>query len=178
MAGRAELELGRMTALTRGAPEGEGPRRDRSLGSLASLVLVAALAIAVVFAGLVAYGATLDNRWYKILAVDGGSMEPSIRAGDAIVITRPPARLREGMVVVLQVEDGLVTHRVVEVEPDGAFTTKGDANDHADDWSGVEVQVVGVVRGEIPFLGRALRSLRAGAWLGDGNETPITATGG
>jgi signal peptidase I len=163
MASRAEQALGRMAALTEGRRfEPAGPRLDhRQLRSAAGAVL---LALLIAFTVFVVYGTAVDNRWYKIVAIEGGSMEPAISPGDAIIVTRPPERLTPGMVVLLQVDDKLVTHRVVAVKADGSFTTKGDANEYADDWSGTNVRVAGVQRASIPFLGRLLR-IGSGAWL-------------
>ena len=101
-------------------------------------------------------------------------MSPAIRPGDAVLVTRPPHRLKPGMIVVLQVKDRLVTHRIVEVHRDGSFVTKGDANDNADDWSNLTLRVTGVVRGHIPFLGRIL-IFGSGGWLNDRSDIPADA---
>jgi signal peptidase len=114
------------------------------------------LAVALLATGFVAYGTVVDNRWYKIVAVDGGSMRPTLEVGDAIVITRPPHRVERGMVLVLEVDGQVVTHRVVEVRDDGSFTTQGDANRSRDDFSDADVRVVGVYRARVPRLGSLL----------------------
>jgi len=154
---------------------GAGTGTIRRIGSAGlTLLLLAATA----FTLFVAYGTVVDNRWYRIVAIEGGSMAPAIEQGDAILITRPPAALRPGMVVVLQVEDRLVTHRVVAVKGDGSFVTKGDANDHVDDWANVDVRVAGVVQGHVPLLGRILRSVGSGGWLNDRSDVPVDGTAG
>lgn len=103
----------------------------------------------------------INNRWYHIVVVTSGSMSPTIRAGDAIVISRPPEVLEKGMVVTMQVDGRVVTHRVIRVDADGDFVTQGDANPTADDWEGVTVRVVGVQRLRVPLLGKALAALGA-----------------
>ncbi len=139
----------------------------RRVQPLAIRVVDALVVLAVVLVLFVAYG-LVDNRWYRIVAIEGGSMFPAIEAGDAIVLTRPPAALEAGMVVTLDVGGTVVTHRIVSVSDDGTFTTMGDANDVADDWDGLSVDVVGIQRARIPFLGRLLTSLvsitGSGAW--------------
>lgn len=147
----------------------------RRLGTAALTVLLLA---ATAFLLFVAYGTTVDNRWYKIVAIEGGSMAPAIEQGDAILITRPPATLKAGMVVVLQVERRLVTHRVVAVHRDGSLVTRGDANDHVDDWTNLDVRVVGVVQGHLPLLGRLLRTVGSGSWLNDQSDLPVSGTTG
>lgn len=145
----------------------EGAARWPRVRPLAIRAVDALVVLALVFVLLVAYG-LVDNRWYRIVAIEGGSMFPAIEVGDAIVLTRPPAALEEGMVVTLDVDGTVVTHRIVSVNDDGTFTTKGDANDVADDWDGLSVDVIGIQRARIPFLGRLLTSVisitGSGAW--------------
>ena len=128
------------------------------------------LVFAVAFSAFVGYGLA-NNRWYRIVAVQGASMNPTLRSGDAIVLTRPPAQLEAGMIVTLEVDGNVVTHRVVEVHDDGGFRTKGDANSVLDDWGGLDVEVVGIQRARVPFLGRLLTELTritgSNAWQTD-----------
>lgn len=140
-------------------------------------VLSAVLVTALVLVVALGYG-LIDNRWYRVLSVAGGSMEPAIDRGDAIVLVRPPHRLEVGDVVTLQANDTLVTHRVVAVAPDGAFKTKGDANAAADDWTGVEVKVVGRVFLTIPWLGRALAAVGSNAFFHDATSRPAAVIAG
>lgn len=139
------------------------PRRARP-GALLRRVVRVVLTVALVAGLLVAYG-LVDNRWYKVLAVEGNSMAPAIWAGDAIVITRPPEVIEPGMVLTVEVDGSVVTHRVVDVGPDGDLLLKGDANSAADDFSGNEVHVVGLVRLRVPGLGSLLSA--ATGLLGD-----------
>ena len=154
--------------------EGASPRWMRRVATTGLTLLVLA---ATMLSFFVAYGTVVDNRWYKIVAIDGGSMSPSIRQGDAILVTRPPTTLKKGMIVVLQVNGRLVTHRVVTVRRDGSFRTKGDANDQADDWRNVDVRVAGLVRGHVPFFGRIL-TVGSGSWLNDRLDIPVNGTTG
>jgi signal peptidase I len=162
------------TATSGSVVDKESPGWMRRIAKTGLNLLVLAVAV---FSLFVAYGTMVDNRWYKIVAIDGGSMSPSIRQGDAILVTRPPATLKEGMIVVLQVNGRLVTHRVVTVRRDGSFTTKGDANDHADDWRNTDVRIAGLVRGHVPFLGRVL-TVGSGTWLNDQLDVPVNVTAG
>lgn len=135
------------------SPDAPAPRRWRREASrLATIALVSAL----LFVTFIAYGASVDNRWYKVVAIEGGSMRPTLEVGDAIVITRPPEKVRKGMVLTLQVDHSVVTHRVVEVHKDGTFITKGDANRVRDDFSKNKVRVVGQERARLPSVGRLL----------------------
>ena len=114
------------------------------------------------------------NRWYQVLLVYSGSMAPAVQPGDLIIITRPPEQLKEGMILTLQVNGQVVTHRLIQITPDGGLVTKGDANPVADDWSGQDVFVRGLYRGYIPYLGHLLnlpqkwlRIGQSGSWFTD-----------
>jgi signal peptidase I len=133
-----------------------GSRRRRIASRVAQVVMRGVTTVVAAFLVFVAYGTYIDNRWYKIVEIRGVSMEPTIQNGDAIVLTRPPERVEVGMILTLEVEGRVVTHRVVAVHDDGTFVTKGDANTRADDFSGLDVRVVGEYQGRIPHLGAFL----------------------
>lgn len=116
------------------------------------LVAVAALLAAVLVPRVA--GATP----YTVLT---GSMRPHYPPGTLVVI-RPtdPDRIEVGDVVTYQLESGrptVVTHRVVAVavRTDGerVFTTRGDANDVADQEPVRAVQIRGTLWYHVPYLG-------------------------
>lgn len=141
--------------------------------SVGERVVVWILILSFLAMAAITYG-VMDNRWYKVLSVDGGSMEPSINQGDLMVITRP-LTLEIGDVGVFQVNGRLVTHRVVGVEPDGRYVTQGDANPSPDRWDDGVVEVVGVYRFRIPLLGNLLSS-GIGAWFVDSDTLGVSVT--
>jgi signal peptidase I len=66
------------------------------------------------------------------VVVTGGSMEPTLNAGDVCVYRRS-ADVRPGQMVVFEREGaGLVVHRAVTVGLRGEVRSKGDANETAD----------------------------------------------
>jgi signal peptidase I len=153
-------------------------RLPRPVGVAVNAALVATLA----FAAFIAYG-LIDNRWYHVVVVQGGSMQPTIEPGDLIVITPPPPQIVAGMILTFEVDGYVVTHRVVEVAADGTFVTKGDANDARDDFSGNNVRVVGQYQFRIPRIG-GLLSLdapgadRSGAWFAQRQNLDGSASAG
>jgi len=107
----------------------------------------------VVFLVFVAYG-SINNRWYKVVVVEGNSMSPSLWFGDLIVLTPPTQHIPEGKIITMQVDGGFVTHRLVEAFDGGGWPeTKGDANAVSDNFEGYDVKIVGIVRLRIPLLG-------------------------
>jgi len=122
------------------------------------------VAFLLAFLLFVAYG-SINNKWYRMVIVTSGSMSPVFEAGDMIIITPPPQELVPGMIVSFQMGEEIVTHRVVGVEQDGRISTKGDANDSADNWTfdssaDKRILVRGLYRGRISHLGYVVD------WLG------------
>ena len=110
------------------------------------------LIILVVFLVFLAYG-SLNNRWYKVVVVEGNSMSPSLWFGDLVVLTPPTQHIPEGKIITMQVDGGLVTHRLIETYDGGFPQTKGDANNVIDNFQGCNVSIVGIVRFRIPWIG-------------------------
>ena len=132
-------------------PEEGRSRRRRSLGAVVDLALLATLAL-IVFID----GGILGNPWYRMVSITGGSMEPTIARGDLVVVGPVPSTVEPGMILVMTVGGQVVTHRVVTVNDDGTFVTRGDANTVDDDWTGQQVQVDGQYVATIPWLGHIL----------------------
>lgn len=138
--------------ITRPARPADRPAAASLFKRLANAALNA-LALGVFLAlFFTAYG-SLNNRWYHVLYVYSGSMAPTFQAGDLIIITPPPETIQPGMILTLQVDDQLVTHRVVAVAADGALQTQGDANLAPDNWGNARITIRGLYRGHLPYLG-------------------------
>jgi signal peptidase len=95
---------------------------------------------------------------YTILT---GSMRPSLPPGTLVVVKpRPVDQLRAGDVVTYQLESGkpaVVTHRITQVSTnlkgERSFTTKGDANNVADQNPVRAAQIRGTLLYAVPKLG-------------------------
>lgn len=100
--------------------------------------------------------------------VVSGSMEPKISVGD-IALTSPidPDELVAGQVISFEDPAGFskdpILHRIVEVNEDGTFTTKGDANPSADSTPVPPENVIGIGRLLAPGIGKPV------VWLHDGD---------
>jgi signal peptidase len=132
--------------------------RRVSDGLLVGLILVVLLGV---FLGRIV---PLTGR--QTLIVGGGSMEPAIPMGTAIVIEPvPPTELTVGDVVSLRTgieSRSVFTHRITRIIPraDGLWVeTKGDANAHADPSITPVSQVIGRVDQTIPYAGFLLALL-------------------
>jgi len=132
------------------APKEKVSKFERIFGwFLNVLIAVLAILVSVVVVLPFAMGGTG-------LAVVTGSMRPSINPGDMVIVT-PIEReeLQVGDIITFQRESGvdtLITHRLVEINEDGTFTTKGDDNNTYDAPIVFE-QIKGHVALRIPLLG-------------------------
>ena len=98
-------------------------------------------------------------------------MRPSISPGDVVLASSPPpVDQLGGRVVVFSSPDvpgRIVTHRVVEVAPDGQMRTKGDANQSADSSTITSQNVIGLGRLLVRGIGLPVK------WAQDGQFVPL-----
>lgn len=87
-----------------------------------------------------------------------GSMEPSIHEGDYVIIKSVDTdKLKTGDIITFYSEESeiygmLNTHRIVGVNENGEFITKGDANTYEDSTATKKENVVGIYSGKSAFL--------------------------
>lgn len=120
------------------------------------------------------------------LVISSGSMAPTLREGDLVLLGSPPAEVPPGTVVTFRRPgDGqAVTHRVVGVEADGLLVTKGDANGTPDAVPVHPDQLLGVSRFSLPVVGKPIVWLRSGeearfaVWAALTIGAAVLATGG
>jgi signal peptidase len=121
------------------------------------------LIVVVLFAVILGKGAPLVGR--QSIVIGGGSMEPAIGIGSAIVIQPvEPAALAVGDVVSLRIgpDRATYTHRIIAVveRPDGRWIrTQGDANAAPDPSLVPATAVIGRVEHVVPFVGYVLALL-------------------
>jgi len=108
--------------------------------------------ILLVLLVFLAYG-SVNNRWYRVVTVEGNSMAPTLRYGDMIVVTPPKGDIPVDTVVVMNIAGHLVTHRLVGYDQNNRPITKGDANDVPDTFANPNLQIVGVYRLRLPYFG-------------------------
>lgn len=99
---------------------------------------------------------------YTELAVLTGSMQPTLPVGTLIYVKEvEPETLQVGDVVTYRLDsDTMVTHRVVEIDPDAqTLTTQGDANSDPDGAITFD-RLVGKMDFYIPYLGYISLNIR------------------
>ncbi|MBR4626642.1 MAG: signal peptidase I [Ruminococcus sp.] len=134
-------------------------RKRLSFAGNAAIAIVTAVLVGFVAYVMVctAKGKPVSVFGRSLLKVVTGSMEPSLHTGDYIYIKKVPAdELSAGDVITFRSEEDdvrgkLVTHRIISIEPDGTFITKGDAN-HTPDHKHIRAdQIVGKFTGKARF---------------------------
>jgi signal peptidase len=139
------------------------PRRFASLRRICDSLLI--VLIAVVLFGVV-LGRLVPLSGRTTLIIGGGSMEPALPIGAAVVVEPvDPATLRVGDVVSLRSGSKLqsiFTHRVTRIVPREStiwVETKGDANADVDPSITSTEHVIGRVSATIPYAGFLLALL-------------------
>ncbi len=92
---------------------------------------------------------------YKLIGIQTGSMTPNIKIGDAVVVDKKCNKdeLKEGDIVAYLNDDGMIiVHRIIKVNSDKTFITKGDYNNVADSEYVNKDQVQGKVKFKIPWI--------------------------
>jgi signal peptidase I len=162
----------------------EETKRENKKPSIWLIVLIVFLALVFLFLLFISYGTGVNNRFYKLLVVTSGSMSPIFEAGDLIMIVRlDPEKVKVGDIVTFQTKDGeLLTHRIMEIKPDGEIVTKGDANNSVDFWTDGwklgKVETIYVFKfSKLGFPISWLKNLvfrnTTGAWLSDTKSSSL-----
>ena len=108
------------------------PGTDRVHGSGKALFYSGLLAVTALLAfGTMAVMAVLPMiiPGYTSASITSGSMMPTLRIGDVVIaVDHSDAEIAAGTIVVYEDprNHDLITHRVVSVNPDGSYVTKGD----------------------------------------------------
>lgn len=96
---------------------------------------------------------------YALLEVVSGSMEPTLKVGDLIIInTNFDNYEKDDIITFRDVNGSFVTHRIIEID-DSTMVTKGDANPSLDEEM-PRVKIVGKYVTRIPGAGKVMASLK------------------
>ena len=134
---------------------------SRFVIGLCAFTVVAALAICAAWTVVV----PLFTDQFPVVIVSG-SMSPALKKGDVVLMEPSDGHGLAPPTVILYTTPGLDQfHRIIYVNPDGSYITKGDANNAPDAAPVRPEQVKGFGRTLVPFLAIALVWAREGEWL-------------
>ena len=120
---------------------------------LLTLVIIAASALVLLFVVLPLFN-------YQPYIVLSGSMEPVVHTGAVTVINKNDTDISEGDIIAYQLNDDVaVTHRVIAIDENNRYITKGDANDIVDFTPIEQSQIIGTYAFQVPGLGYAIADL-------------------
>lgn len=92
---------------------------------------------------------------YKVVGIRSGSMSPAINVGDAVLLEQNVSKedLKENDIVAYTNKNNeTVVHRIIAINKDGTYITKGDHNNTADkDYVSID-QITGKVKFRIPYI--------------------------
>lgn len=101
---------------------------------------------------------------YKAYIISTESMEPTINKGDVIIIKKTKKEdLKENDIITYKDKGEVITHRIVEIKPNGnKYITKGDNNEARDEESLTFEDIEGKFVFKIPHLGNMVSGLKNG----------------
>jgi signal peptidase len=105
---------------------------------------------------------------YTSVSITSGSMMPILRIGDVVIASDHGGAVIEPDTIVVYEDPrkhDLVTHRVVEVNPDGSYTTKGDVNGNVDPQPIPAASIRGEAQWIIPIVGLPRVWVAQGRWV-------------
>ncbi len=92
---------------------------------------------------------------FKIIGIKTPSMNPNIKIGDAVLVDKTfnvdKIKVRD-IIAYVNDDNIIVVHRVININSDGTYITKGDYNNTADSSYVKKDQVVGKVILRIPYI--------------------------
>ena len=118
--------------------------------------------------GTVGFGAGYLGSWPPVATVMSGSMSPTIKTGDVVLLKRLAGPPRVGDIVKVEVPDEararygyppVVIHRIIRLNSDGTIQTKGDARPTPDPFTIRSTSITARVVFDVPAAGRVLAFL-------------------
>lgn len=122
------------------------------LKKIRGVITAALMTVAVAVAAVGLLATVGHNGPMKVLVVQTGSMTPTIPVG-SLVVTRNMSDYRIGDVITYRQGGNFVTHRVV-AKTNGAYQTKGDANNAPDGNLVLPSAIAGKVFISLPYAGK------------------------
>jgi signal peptidase len=102
------------------------------------------------------------NLTYKSYVVQSGSMEPSVRVGDVIIIHTQQSYEKTDVITFKDAQKHTVTHRILDKKQTTPplYLTKGDANQAVDTEEVAHSSIIGKVILVIPKIGYLIQFIR------------------
>ena len=107
----------------------------------------------IIFILLIMVYLVSDLGRFTILAIGSESMHGTIDKGDVVLIDKKNTKYKVGDVLAFNYNGTVIVHRIVEVNKDNTYITKGDANNGKDNWIVNNRMIKGKVGFYIKYVG-------------------------
>ena len=121
----------------------------------------------IIFILLIMVYLVSDLGRFTILAIGSESMHGSIDKGDIVLIDKKKTNYKVGDVLAFNYNGTVIVHRVVEVNKDNTYITKGDANNGKDNWIVNNKMIKGSVNFYVKYVGWP--TVKLSEYLEEGN---------
>lgn len=129
----------------------------RVVKKMADILLVVAI---IVIGGLGVFMLIPRLAGYEPYIVLSGSMEPTIHTGALAFIDTKDTEVEANDIIAFHESNGsVVTHRVMRLNDEGLYDTKGDANTVEDFNSVAQEQIIGTFAFSVPYAGYVLSEI-------------------
>lgn len=119
---------------------------------ITNLVLVLSAVMIIAIVSPMVFG-------YELIVIESGSMEPTLKVG-SVCYTHKESIIHERDIVTYYTgsnDDVYVTHRVVDINPDGSYLLKGDNSNMEDQNQVTDDNIIGTVKLNIPYVGYCIK---------------------
>ena len=121
----------------------------------------------IIFILLIMVYLVSDLGRFTILAIGSESMHGSIDKGDVVLIDKKKTNYKVGDVLAFNYNGTVIVHRIVEVNKDNTYITKGDANNGKDNWIVNNKMIKGSVNFYVKYVGWP--TVKLSEYLEEGN---------
>jgi signal peptidase I len=135
-------------------------RKKRNFGTYLYWLLIPVVMIIAILPALSAFDLPIP---FKLYSVQTGSMKPTIKVGDIILVKEEDTYSKGDVITYIDRTNNTniaITHRIEDVNSDGTFVTKGDFNSVIDVEPVQTENIVGKYYFRIPLLGYPLNFVR------------------
>ena len=121
----------------------------------------------IIFILLIMVYLVSDLGRFTILAIGSESMHGTIDKGDVVFIDKKKTKYKVGDVLAFNYNGTIIVHRIVEVNKDNTYITKGDANNGKDNWTVNNRMIKGSVNFYVKYVGWP--TVKLSEYLEEGN---------
>ena len=90
---------------------------------------------------------------FTVLAIGSESMKGTVDKGDVVFIDKKLRKYKKGEILAVNIDGTVIVHRIIAVNKDNTYVTKGDNNNGNDNWIVKEDMIKGSANFYIKYIG-------------------------